>query len=63
MSWYTKNKSGFKIEFGDIYITAMAPLLITHGAKYSRMDQVKFVEDRLQKIWSDMVCLGNLRLA
>ena len=26
---------------------------------YSRMDQVKFVEDSLQKIWSDIVCLGR----
>ena len=25
--------------------------------KYSRMDQVTFVEDSLLKIWSDMVCL------
>ena len=25
--------------------------------KYSRMDQVIFVEDSLQKIWRDMVCL------
>ena len=24
------------------------------------MDQVKFVEDSLQKIWSDIVCLGRL---
>ena len=23
---------------------------------YPRMDQVKFVEDSLYKIWSDMVC-------
>ena len=26
---------------------------------YSRMDRVKFVEDSLQQIWSDMVCLGR----
>ena len=25
-------------------------------AKYLRIDQVKFVEDSLQKVWSDMVC-------
>ena len=24
------------------------------------MDQVKFVEDSLQKIWSDMVCLSDM---
>ena len=29
------------------------------GTKYSRIDQVKFVEDSLYKIWSDIVCLGN----
>ena len=28
----------------------------TYEAKYSRMDQVKFVEDSLWRIWSDMVC-------
>ena len=26
-----------------------------NGAKYSRMDQIKLVEDSLWKIWSDMV--------
>ena len=26
------------------------------GTKYSRMDQVKFVEDRFWKIWCDLVC-------
>ena len=26
---------------------------------YSRMDQVKFVEDSLYKSWSDMVCLSK----
>ena len=29
-----------------------------NGSRYSRMDQVKFVEDSLQKIWSDTVCLS-----
>ena len=29
------------------------------GTKYSRMDQVKFVKDSLQKIWKDMVCLNR----
>ena len=29
------------------------------GSRYSRMEQVKFVEDRLQNILSDMVCLGR----
>ena len=30
----------------------------SYGSRYSRMDQVKFVEESLQKIWSDMVCYG-----
>ena len=30
-----------------------------YGSRYSRMDQVKFVEDSLQKIWDDMVCLSR----
>ena len=31
-------------------------LWMLYGTKYSRMDQVKFVEDSLWKIWNDMVC-------
>ena len=27
---------------------------MVNGSRYSKMDQVKFVEDSLQKIWSDM---------
>ena len=27
--------------------------------KYSRMDQVKFVEDSVLKMWIDMVCLSR----
>ena len=30
-----------------------------YESRYSRMDQVKFVEDSLQKIGSDMVCLSR----
>ena len=30
-----------------------------YGSRYSRMDQLKFVEDSLQKIRSDMVCFGR----
>ena len=30
-----------------------------NGTKYSSMDQVKFVEDSLSKIWSDMACLSR----
>ena len=30
-----------------------------YGAKYSGIDQLKFMEDSLQKIWSDMVCLSR----
>ena len=37
----------------------MVNLSRTYGTKYSRMDQVKFVEDSLYKIWSDVVCLGR----
>ena len=32
---------------------------VVYGTKYSRMDQVKFVEDSLYKIRKDMVCLGR----
>ena len=32
-------------------------VLKIYGSRCSRMDQVKFMEDSLQKIWSDMVCL------
>ena len=31
----------------------------TYGTKYSRMGQVKLVEDSLKKIWTDMVCLSR----
>ena len=34
-------------------------VLLLFETKYSRMDQVKFVEDSLSKIWSDMVCLSR----
>ena len=30
-----------------------------HGTKYSRMDQVKFVEDSLSKTWRDMDCVSR----
>ena len=30
-----------------------------YGLRYSRMDQVKFVEKNLQEIWSDLVCLST----
>ena len=30
-----------------------------NGLRYSGMDQVKFEEDSLSKIWSDIVCLGR----
>ena len=35
------------------------PVLVMYGSGYSRMDQVKFVEDSLSKIRSDMVCLSR----
>ena len=37
------------------------PLIITstYGTKYSWMDEVKFVEDRLLKSWRDVVCLSR----
>ena len=31
----------------------------SNGTKYSRMDQVKFVDDSLWKIWNDMICLSE----
>ena len=31
----------------------------SYGTKWSRMDQVKYVEDSLLKIWSDMVYLSR----
>ena len=31
----------------------------TYESRYSRMDQVKFEEDSLEKIWSNMVCLRS----
>ena len=35
--------------------------VITNGSwsRYLRIDQVKFVEDSFQKIWSDMVYIGR----
>ena len=32
---------------------------LVYEIKYSRMDQVQFVEDNLQKIWSDIVYLSR----
>ena len=32
---------------------------VTFVSKYLRMDQLKFMEDSLWKIWRDMVCLGK----
>ena len=32
---------------------------MSFGPRHSRMDQVKFVEDRLSKNWSNMVGLGR----
>ena len=34
-------------------------ILRLYWSKYSRMDQVKFLEDSLSRIWSDMVCLSR----
>ena len=33
--------------------------VFAHETKYYRMDQVKFVEDSLWKIWRDIVCLSR----
>ena len=30
-----------------------------NGTKYLRMNQIKFVEDSLKKIWGDVVCLSR----
>ena len=32
---------------------------MSFGSRYSRMEQVKVVEDSLYKVWSDIVCLGR----
>ena len=32
---------------------------VTNGTKYSRVDQVKFVEDSIWKIWRDMIFLSR----
>lgn len=37
-------------------------VFFTFGTMYSRMDHVRFVKDRILKIWSDMVCLNSLLL-
>ena len=29
------------------------------GTKYSKMEQLKFLEDSLKKIWGDTVCLSR----
>ena len=34
-------------------------LRITYGSRYSKLGQVKFMEDSLSKIWSDMIFLGR----
>ena len=33
--------------------------IVQNGTKYSRMNQVKFVEESLWKIWSYMLCLSR----
>ena len=40
-------------------ISNQIELLWIYGTKYSKMDQVKFMEDRLYKIWRDMVYLSR----
>ena len=50
-----------------VFCLMQVPLMIKdlflwrYGSRYSTMDQLKFVEDSLSKIWSDMVCLSNMR--
>ena len=36
--------------------------VLQHKTKYSRMDQVKFVEDNFQKIRRDMVCFISFQI-
>ena len=59
-----KDQLGVRITKDDLNSTqveadTITPNLIqeTNGSRYSRMDQVKFVEDNLSKISSDMVRL------
>ena len=39
----------------ETWLTNFGPVLLSYGSRYSRMGQVKFVEDSLQKIWRNMV--------
>ena len=40
-------------------ILILTILVKTFGTEYSRMNQVRFVEDRLYKIWRGMVCIKH----
>ena len=50
--WFSGIFRGYKI--GILARNGLNTYL--YGAQYSRMDQVKFVENSLQKIWRGMVC-------
>ena len=48
---------GSHLQRGNVRTTHYDIQSVIYGTKYSRMDQVKFVEDSLLKIWRDIVCL------
>ena len=51
-----KQWSSLQYSCKGLYIFCVEGMIFE--TKHSRMDQVKFVEDSLQKIWRDMVCLS-----
>ena len=51
-----------KCYFVWVHSFQIANFVDVYGSRYSKIDQVKFVEDSLQKNWSDMVCLGRSSL-
>ena len=53
-----KQKTGRKF-FWYHFVMLQSSCNITNGAKNSRMGQVKFMEDSLQKMLRDMICLSR----
>ena len=56
---YTKSFQSCPWQIGLRWWEPATMIAARYGAKYSRMDQVKFVEDSLKKISSDMACRGR----
>ena len=48
-----------KVFFANISKVIFSEMNKEIGSKYSRIDQVKLVEDSLQNIWRDMICLSR----